>query len=316
MKQDKKGIVTKSTGSWYEVSCADGSRLRCRLRGVFRIDEKRDKDSNPVAVGDRVTVTTEQSPEEYLISHIEDRQNYIVRSSPKHKGARQVIASNLDQAVLVVTITQPRTSTGFIDRFLLTAEAYHIPVVIVFNKADLYKGKHEKRADEWIKSYEETGYSVLVTSVKTGAGTAAFKDLLHNRCSLIAGHSGVGKSSLINYIEPGLELRTGELSVVHEKGMHTTTFAEMHFLQGGGSIIDTPGIKEFGITDFDPREIGHYFIEFRKWLQECRFHNCTHDREPDCAVRAAVERGEIWVERYINYLNILTDYQENFKHWE
>lgn len=315
MKTDKKGIIVKSTGSWYEVRVTDGSHIRCRLRGVFRLDEKRDKDSNPVAVGDRVQITADQTGE-FVISSIEDRQNYIVRSSPKHKGARQVIAANLDQAVLVVTINQPRTSSGFIDRFLMTAAAYHIPVVLVFNKSDLCTGKHAVKLQQWVEEYKKIGYQVLQTAVPLQQGVDSFQRVLDNRCSLIAGHSGVGKSTLINAIAPNLNLRTGELSVVHEKGMHTTTFAEMHFLPKGGSIIDTPGIKEFGITDFEPREMGHYFIEFRQWLPHCRFNNCTHDQEPGCAVRDAVERGEIWDERYKNYLNILSDYQEHFKHWE
>jgi len=315
MKTDKKGIVVKSTGSWYEVRVSDGTHIRCRLRGVFRLDEKRDKDSNPVAVGDRVQITADHTGE-FVISDIEDRQNYIVRSSPKHKGARQVIAANLDQAVLVATINQPRTSSGFIDRFLMTAAAYHIPVVLVFNKSDLCTGKHAAKLQQWVTEYKKIGYEVLQTAVPLQQGIDAFRGVLDNRCSLIAGHSGVGKSTLINAIAPDLNLRTGELSVVHEKGMHTTTFAEMHFLPDGGSIIDTPGIKEFGVTDFEPREMGHYFIEFRQWLPLCRFNNCTHDREPGCAVQDAVERGEIWDERYKNYLNILSDYQEHFKHWE
>lgn len=310
-----KGVVTKSTGSWYEVKAENGDILKCRLKGVFRIDEAKEKDSNPIAVGDHVIIEKGDS-EDWMISEIEPRTNYIVRTSPKHKGARQIIAANIDQALLIVTMANPRTSTGFIDRFLLTAEAYHIPTIIVFNKQDILDGKAAKK-QEWVKQiYEDIGYKTVFVSALQQDRLDEVKALMKNKTSLVAGHSGVGKSTLLNAIENNLNLRTEEISRITGKGMHTTTFAEMHFLNFGGSVIDTPGIREFGILDFKPEEISHYYIEMREVLNNCKFNNCTHENEPGCAVREAYNEGKISEERYVNYLTILHDYRANYKHWE
>lgn len=310
-----KGIVIKSTGSWYEVKTEDGDVVKCRLKGIFRLDESKDNDSNPVAVGDRVKVDgiTEDS---WVIESIEDRHNYIVRTSPKHKGARQIIAANIDQCVLVVTMANPRTSTGFIDRFLLTAEAYLIPTVIVFNKQDMLDGKSQKKQDFVKDIYQKIGYKTAFVSALKKEHLEDLKGLLKNKTSLVAGHSGVGKSTLLNALQPKLSLKTEAISKITGKGMHTTTFAEMHFLDFGGSVIDTPGIREFGILDFKPEEISHYYIEMRGVLNQCKFNNCTHENEPGCAVRKAYQDGKISEERYVNYLSILHDYRANYKHWE
>lgn len=311
-----KGVVVKSTGSWYDVKSSEGTLLKCRLKGVFRLDESKEKDSNPVAVGDKVLIEKGDSDDSWVIAEIEPRHNYIVRSSPKHRGARQIIAANIDQCVLVVTMANPRTSSGFIDRFLLTAEAYHIPVVLVFNKHDLLDGKTQRKQDFLAGIYAAIGYTTLFTSSVTGTGLPELKDVLHNKVSLLSGHSGVGKSSLMNALQPGLNLRTNQISSFSGKGMHTTTFAEMHPLTFGGAIIDTPGIREFGIMDFRPEEISHYFVEFRPYIAQCRFNNCLHENEPGCAVKQAYAEGKISEERFGNYLNIMLDYKANYKHWE
>ena len=313
-----KGIVTKSTGSWYEVKVEGGDIIKCRLKGIFRLDETKEKDSNPVAVGDKVEIEKGEG-EDWMIAVIEPRENYIVRSSPKHKGARQIIAANMDQALLIVTMANPRTSTGFIDRFLLTAEAYHIPTVIVFNKQDLLEGKASKaknKQDFVAEIYQNIGYKTVFISALKNEHIEELKDVMKNKTSLLAGHSGVGKTTLLNTIEPGLGLKTLAISKNTGKGMHTTTFVEMHPLNFGGSIIDTPGIREFGILDFKPEEISHYFIEMREVLNNCKFNNCVHEKEPGCAVRQAYYDGKVSEERYVNYLGILNDYRANYKHWE
>ncbi len=309
-----KGTVIKSTGSWYDVKAENGDVLKVRLKGVFRLDET--KDTNPVAVGDKVSVSTEDGSNSWVINEIEDRQNYIVRSSPKHKGARQILAANIDQALLIVTMGNPRTSTGFIDRFLLTAEAYHIPTVIIFNKQDLLDVKGRKKQDYVSKIYEGIGYKTLFVSALMKEHIDEVKALMKDKTSLIAGHSGVGKSTLMNAVQPHLDLRTENISKITGKGMHTTTFAEMHGLDFGGSVIDTPGIREFGIMDFKPEEISHYYIEMREALKNCKFNNCMHENEPGCGVRIAYEEGKISEERYVNYLSIMNDYRANYKHWE
>lgn len=308
------GIVIKSTGSWYEVKAADGSILHCRLKGVFRLDES--KDTNPVAVGDKVAVIREASEDGWVIEAIYTRNNYIVRSSPKHKGARQIIAANLDQCVLVVTMGNPRTSTGFIDRFLLTAEAYHIPTVLVFNKQDMLDVKGKKKQEYVSEIYKRIGYKVLFVSALERQHLEEVRALLKDKTSLIAGHSGVGKSTLLNAMQPAFNLRTEGISKITGKGMHTTTFAEMHFLDFGGAVIDTPGVREFGLMDFNPEEISHYYIEMREALKHCKFNNCVHENEPGCGVRKAYEEGKISEERYVNYLSIMNDYRANYKHWE
>ncbi|HWB64395.1 MAG TPA: ribosome small subunit-dependent GTPase A [Chitinophagales bacterium] len=311
-----KGTVIKSTGSWYEVRAENSDIIKCRLKGVFRLDESKEKDSNPVAVGDKVDIEKGDADDTWVINKIEPRHNYIVRSSPKHKGARQIIAANLDQVLLVVTMANPRTSTGFIDRFLLTAEAYHIPTIIVFNKQDMVDKKAQKKQDYVHDIYSSIGYETLFTSALKKQGLDELKELLKDKTTLLAGHSGVGKSTLLNALQPHLNLRTESISKITGKGMHTTTFAEMHPLDFGGDIIDTPGIREFGIKDFRPEEISHYYVEMREVLNNCKFNNCTHENEPGCAVRKAYEEGKISEERYANYLTILADYKANYKHWE
>jgi ribosome biogenesis GTPase len=309
-----KGVVIKSTGSWYDVKAENGELIKCRLKGLFRLDES--KDSNPIAVGDHVTIGRTEGDDTWMIEYREERTNYIVRVSPKHKGARQIIASNIDQALLIVTMANPRTSTGFIDRFLVTAEAYHIPTIIVFNKQDMLDGKAAKKQEFVADIYKKIGYKTLFVSALQPETLKPVKTALKNKVSLIAGHSGVGKSTLLNSLQPNLNLKTEEISKMHAKGMHTTTFAEMHFLDFGGSVIDTPGVKEFGILDFKTEEISHYFVEMRALLNNCKFNNCMHENEPGCAVRQAYYDGKIPEERYVNYLSILTDYRANYKHWE
>ncbi len=306
------GVVIRSTGSWYEVRTDQGETISCRLKGVFRLDETRD--TNPVTVGDRVTVSSEDG--DWMITAIAERQNYIVRASPKHKGARQILAANLDQCLLIVTMANPRTSTGFIDRFLLTAEAYHIPTHIIFNKQDILDPKGLKKQQYTTDIYTHIGYPVHLVSTYTGQGIEELKELLTGKTTLVAGHSGVGKSSLLNKLDPALDLRTTDISRITGKGMHTTTFAEMHFTAFGGRIIDTPGVREFGLMHFLPEQISHYFVEMRPYIPQCRFNNCMHDNEPGCAVKQAYLDGHIAEERYINYLTMMADYKANYKHWE
>jgi ribosome biogenesis GTPase / thiamine phosphate phosphatase len=298
-----RGVVVKSTGSWYSVKIDNHQIIECRLKGKFKIDGI--KNTNPLAVGDRVFI--EQHDGDNVINEWEDRKNYIARESPKHEHARHIIAANLDQALLVATIAQPRTSTGFIDRFLVTATAYHIPTIILFNKADVYTPKDLQKLQEFQKIYAMAGVETMVTSTVTLQGIADLQLRLKEKTTLIAGHSGVGKSTLINQLSPSLNVRIGNISKKHEKGMHTTTYAEMLSLDFGGEIIDTPGIKEFGITDLMPEEIGQYFVEFQPIVSNCRFNNCQHYDEPNCAVMDAVENGTIHPERFKNYINILED---------
>jgi len=311
-----KGIVIKSTGSWYDVKNENGDIIKCRLKGIFRLDNSKDNDSNPVAVGDKVEIERGESDDSWMIEYIEERRNYIVRASPKHKGARQIIAANLDQCLLLVTMANPRTSTGFIDRFLLTSEAYHIPTVILFNKQDALDLKSKKIQDRVVEIYQHLKYRTVFISALKNQHLDEVRKLMWGKTSLIAGHSGVGKSTLLNVLQPSLNIKTEAVAKKTGKGMHTTTFAEMHFLDFGGSVIDTPGIREFGIMDFKPEEISHYFIEMREVLNNCKFNNCTHENEPGCAVRQAYNEGKISEERYINYLAILSDYRANYKHWE
>lgn len=311
-----KGVVVKSTGSWYDVRNEAGEIIKSRLKGIFRLDESKEKDSNPVAVGDKVILEKGDADDAWTIAEIEERENYIVRSSPKHKGARQIIAANLDQVLLIATMANPRTSTGFIDRFLLTAEAYHIPVVIIFNKQDLLDAKTQKKQDYVAGIYSSIGYKTVFVSALKQEHIDEVREIMKDKTSLISGHSGVGKSTLMNAVQPGLNLRTEAISRITGKGMHTTTFAEMHPLHFGGNVIDTPGIREFGIMDFKPEEISHYFVEFRDLIPQCKFNNCLHENEPGCAVKQAYLEGKISEERFTNYLNIMLDYKANYKHWE
>ena len=304
-----KGIITKSTGSWYNVRLEDGNYVQARVKGKLRLVDRRT--TNPVNIGDRVLIEMEEG--DSVISEVLPRENYIIRQSSRHRTAEHIIACNLDQAILMATISQPRTSSGFIDRFLVTATAYHIPSVIIFNKLDLYKEKERRILDEMKKIYKNAEYRVVITSAETGEGVEEVQELMKNKTSLLAGHSGVGKSTLINKIVPEMNLKVGELSGYHEKGKHTTTFAEMFELPFGGFIIDTPGIKEFGILDFEESEVSHYFPEMEKRLHDCRFNNCLHINEPGCAVKDGVEKGEVAISRYENYLSIIHELKTDEK---
>lgn len=294
----------RSTGSWYDVRSEEGQQVQCRLRGKIKLQGL--KVTNPIAVGDRVVF--EPEPDQHnrgVINDILPRHNYIIRKSVHKAAFGHIIAANIDQAVLIVTLAYPRTSLGFIDRFLVTAESFRIPTVLVFNKSDLLDKEALSYQQDMAELYESLGYPCLLTSTITGQGVEAFHEKLRGRISLVSGHSGVGKSSLVNVISPELSLRTGEISSFANKGTHTTTFAEMFELETGTFIIDTPGIKELGLADMGKPEISHYFPEMRDLLGECRYHNCTHVHEPGCAVLQGVEDGEIAPSRYHNYLSML-----------
>ncbi len=286
------------------MSTPDGQELKCRLRGKLKIAGS--KATNPVAVGDRVTFTIPDGDSTGVIQDILDRKNYIIRKATKLSRQTHVIAANIDQAVIIATLAYPRTSTGFIDRFLITCEAYSIPAVLVFNKTDLLKkDKDFEQLAGMMAMYEEIGYPCHAVSAIKGSNIGAFDKLLQDKVSLLGGHSGVGKSALVNAIEPGLNLKVQTISKAHKKGRHTTTFAEMFELSNGARIIDTPGIKEFGLVDFEAWELCHYFPEMRRYFNQCRYDNCTHFNEPGCRVKEEVENGNIHEERYVNYLGIL-----------
>ncbi|HXH20337.1 MAG TPA: ribosome small subunit-dependent GTPase A [Chitinophagales bacterium] len=306
-----RGRVLRSTGSWYLVRLDDGRRVDCRVKGKFRLEGE--KITNPVAVGDKVVVELEESVQTAVIAEILPRTNYISRQSPRQKQARHIIAANIDQAFLIATVAMPRTSTGFIDRFLLTAEAYGIPAHIIFNKQDILGEKELAKQDEVVKIYRHISYPVHLISALSAPDVETIKSLMDGRTTLLAGHSGVGKSTLINAIHPQANLRTGHISDFSLKGKHVTTFAEMLELPFGGYVVDTPGIKEFGLLDIEPEEVSHYFREMRDLLSCCKFNNCLHINEPKCAVRQAVQEGKIPEERYKNYLNILEDCQTSKK---
>ncbi len=299
------GIVIKSTGSWYSVRIESGDIFECKIKGQFRI--KGLKTTNPIAIGDKVRFQLQDKEEVGVIEHIYDRLNYIIRKATNLSKLSHIIASNLDQAIIVITLANPRTSTGFIDRFLVTAEAYHIPARIIFNKIDLYDEKLWEAHLRMKKIYESIGYPCIEISVKEDINIDQVKELLKGKVNLFTGHSGVGKSALINKIESKLNIKTGHISSHHKKGKHTTTFAEMHALSEGGYIVDTPGIKEFGLIDFEIEEVSERFPEMRKYMHNCKFNNCTHTHEPGCAVIKAVENKKISMSRYKNYLNILDD---------
>ena len=307
-----KALVYKSTGSWYVVKTAEGKLFNARIKGVFKIGEL--NSTNPLAVGDQVEIEFEEDTQGQtaVIHYIADRKNYIARSSPRHKMQHHIIAANLDQLLLFATLKDPKTSTGFLDRFLVAAEAYHVPPVIVFNKADIYREKELTLFARIQDVYTAIGYRVVLTSVKENTGMTEVKDLLVGKTTLISGHSGVGKSTFINTIFPEIHLKTQEVSGWSGKGLHTTTFAEMFDIPGGGKIIDTPGIREFGVLDIDKPELSHYFPEMRKVLPGCQFNNCLHINEPDCAVKDAVASGEIAEDRYVSYYNILTSMDEEY----
>ena len=296
-----KGLVTKSTGSWYEV-LADGKTYQCRIKGKFRTKDI--KTTNPIAVGDWVTIEPEPEQATAVITHLYDRENYMIRKSVNLSKQAQIIAANLDQAFLVVTLASPFTSLGFIDRFLVTAEAYGIPAGLIFNKLDLFSEGGLEILQEYEAIYKTIGYPCYETSALKGTNIAGIKKVLADKTTLISGHSGVGKSTLINALHPGAALRTGDISDWSDKGRHTTTFAEMIMLPFGGRLIDTPGIRELGIIDIEEQELGHFFPEMRNLMNECRFNDCRHINEPGCAVLAALEAGEIAPSRYESYLSI------------
>lgn len=296
-------LVYKSTGSWYLVKNEDGEQFKARVKGKFKIDDI--TSTNPIAVGDVVDIDKEEGEESIVITKIHDRKNYITRQSPHNKHLHHIVAANLDQSILLATLKEPKTSTGFIDRFLVASEAYHVPAIIVFNKSDLYKSKEEEKFQNIKSVYEKIGYPVYSMSIENDEGINEVKDLLKNKTTLLSGHSGVGKSSFINTIFPQNNLKTQEVSGWSGKGLHTTTFAEMFDLPFEGRIIDTPGMREFAMMDIEPHELSHYFREMKELLNNCRFNNCMHIEEPGCAIKAAVEENKISAERYISYLNIL-----------
>jgi ribosome biogenesis GTPase len=296
--------VYKSTGSWYIVQDENGNIFNARIKGKFKIDNI--TSTNPVAVGDFVLADMENELENTVtITDIATRKNYITRSSPHNRNQHHIIASNLDQSLLFATLKEPKTSLGFIDRFLITSEAYYVPSILVFNKSDLYKEKELSRYEEIKEIYEAIGYKVLLMSIEKNIGVEEVKNLLKDKTTLLSGHSGVGKSSFINIIFPDLRLKTQDVSGWSGKGLHTTTFAEMFNLSFGGRLIDTPGIRELGLVDIPKHELSHYFPEMRALINQCHFNNCMHINEPNCAVKDAVNLGTVHPDRYYSYLNIL-----------
>jgi ribosome biogenesis GTPase len=307
-----KGLVYKSTGSWYSVKTGAGDMVNARIKGIFKIDDI--TSTNPLAVGDIVELEEENETENTaMITKIYPRRNYINRQSPAHKMQHHIVAANIDQSMVFATLKEPRTSQGFIDRFLVTCEAYHVPGIIVFNKADLYKKKETEKYDEMEEMYTRIGYKILLMSVKNNEGIEEVRNLLDNKITLMSGHSGVGKSSFLNAVFPGLGLKTQDVSGWSGKGMHTTTFAEMYDCPppAKGMVIDTPGMREFGLVDISRQELSHYYPEMAKLINDCHFNNCLHVDEPGCAIKKALEEGGIHVERYISYLNILDSINEN-----
>lgn len=307
-----KGVVYKSTGSWYQVKDETGKMWNARMKGIFKLDDI--TSTNPIAVGDVVDFYLENEGEQStLITKIYDRNNYINRQSPRIKSQQHIVAANIDQSLLIATIKEPRTSQGFIDRFLVACEMYHVPAVILFNKTDLHKQKEQEKFEKLKQVYEAIGYKVVGMSVKNEQGMEEIKSLLKDKLSLVSGHSGVGKSTFINKVLPQLQIKTQDVSGWSGKGQHTTTFAEMYNLPFGGSIIDSPGMKEFGIMGVEKQELSGYFPEMKIRLSGCQFNNCLHINEPDCAIKKAVISGEIDEDRYVSYFNILQSMDE--KKW-
>jgi ribosome biogenesis GTPase len=314
-----KATVYKSTGSWYLVKDAEGKFLNARIKGKFRNEDI--TSTNPIAVGDHVEIEMpsgqtggkNEVEDSVVINKILDRKNYITRQSPHNKHQHHIVASNLDQSLLFATLKDPKTSQGFIDRFLVTSEAYHIPSIIVFNKSDLHRKKEDEKFMELKNMYEAIGYTVKAMSIEKNTGVEEVKGLLKNKVTLLSGHSGVGKSSFINAVFPEMKLKTQDVSGWSGKGLHTTTFAEMFDLpesSGGGQVIDTPGLREFALMDITKQELSHYFPEMRALINDCQFNNCMHINEPGCAVKEAVNSGGIATDRYVSYLTILDTIKE------
>jgi ribosome biogenesis GTPase len=298
-----KARIYKSTGSWYSVKSESGLFYQARIKGVIKLDNI--TSTNPIAVGDWVEFEMEDEERgTVMISEILDRNNYVARQSPHNKRQQHIIASNLDQSILLATLKSPKTSQGFIDRFLISCEAFHIPAIIVFNKSDIYGEKEMHTYEEMKKMYEAIGYQVFLISVEKKEGLDKVQKLLENKTTLISGHSGVGKSSLINYLFPHLDLNTQEVSDWSGKGLHTTTFAQMYDLPEGGAVIDTPGMRELGLVNLEKEELAQYFPEMRAKMNDCQFNNCQHMNEPGCAVKAAVERGIITEARFYSYVDL------------
>lgn len=308
------GIVYKSTGSWYSVKDDEGKFWNARMKGIFKMEGL--TSTNPVAVGDVVDFATENEGESsVMIIKIHDRKNYVNRQSPRIKSQQHIVAANMDQSLLIATLKDPRTSQGFIDRFLLVCEMYHIPAAIVFNKVDLYRPKEMALYQSMQEMYAAIGYKTYLLSIKEGKGLEQVQLTLKDKTTLVSGHSGVGKSSFVNTIIPDKHIRTQDISGWSGKGQHTTTFAEMYDLPFGGKLIDTPGMKEFGLVNIEKSEISGYFPEMRQRLQDCQFNNCLHVNEPDCAIKEAVRRREIHEDRYVSYYNILESIEEG-KDWK
>lgn len=315
------GRVYKSTGSWYVVKTTDGRLWKARIKGVFKMKDI--TSTNPIAIGDEVVI--EPYPQEAgvaIITNIHERHNYIARTSPHQHKQQHIVASNLDQAMLICTLRNPKTSQGFMDRFLATTEAYHIPTIIIFNKLDVYKPKDLTLLETLNETYQSIGYTVFNVSVATTGSSKnermykslrQIENVLNGKTTLLSGHSGVGKSTIINYLFPNLHLRTQAVSSWSGKGLHTTTFASMFDLPNGGAIIDTPGIKEFGLFNISKQELSHYFVDMRPLLQQCQFNNCIHINEPNCAIKQAVEEGRIYASRYISYCNMLESIIEDLR---
>ena len=299
-----KALVYKSTGSWYTVKDEKGHFHNARIKGVFKIDDI--TSTNPLAVGDEVEIEVENEVETTAtITAIHPRRNYINRQSPRVKHQQHIIAANLDQSLLVATLKDPKTSQGFIDRFLVVCEMYHVPATIIFNKTDIYRDKEWRKFEQLDAMYRQLGYEVYAVSVEQNQGLEKLHNHLQNKVTLVSGHSGVGKSTLINYLLPGEGIKTQQVSGWSGKGMHTTTFATMYDLPQGGQIIDTPGIRELAVAGLEKEELSHYYPEMRARLNKCRYNNCIHINEPECAIKEAVANGEIWEDRYVSYVNIL-----------
>lgn len=313
-----KGTVYKSTGSWYTVKAEDGLFYECRIKGKFRLQGI--KSTNPIAVGDKVVfkLQTKDEKTQGIISEIEERENYIVRRSVNLSKRTHILASNIDQLFLVITLNNPPTFTAFIDRFLVTAEAYEIKTVLLFNKIDTYSDNEILEIKFLADLYRNIGYECLGISARTGKNLDKLKSLMEGKVSIFAGHSGVGKSTLVNALEPGLEIKTKEISEQHSQGQHTTTFAEMYDLSFDAKIIDTPGVKGFGVVDMDKEELSDYFPEFFKLKEHCKFNNCLHLKEPGCAVKEGLENGQLAWSRYRSYIQIMEGEDENYRtdHWD